>query len=79
MLLGGVGGGSGALLCAVHPECLSGLQSVGVPPFADKTWVGMSALSWAVFNTHMCLQAESAVAALMQLREVLFLWGMLDP
>lgn len=59
-----------------------GYRVGGVPLFADKMWVGMSALSWAISHpsTHMCLQAESATAPiLMQLREVLFLWGILDP
>lgn len=59
-----------------------GYRVGGVPLFADKMWVGMSALSWAISHpsTHMCLQAESAIAPiLMQLREVLFLWGILDP
>ena len=43
--------GCGALICTISPGCLRGLQSVGVPHFADKTWVGPSASSGAVSHT----------------------------
>lgn len=51
----GVGVGYEALICAVIPEWLSGLQSVGVPLFADKMWVGILALLWTISHpsTHV--------------------------
>ena len=66
------------LSSAISAECFSGVQS-GV---AHKVSVGTSGLSWTVSHpsTHVCLQAEDTAAPLLlQLREVLFLWGILDP
>lgn len=62
------------LSSAISAERFSGVQS-GVE---DKMWVWMSALSWTVSHpsTRPCLQAENtAVPLFLQLREVLFLWG----
>lgn len=74
MLLAGAGGSYGALSASV------GYRVEGVSPFANQTWVGMSASSWPTSHPqHMCLSVQSATARLLQLREVLFLWGILDP
>lgn len=81
MLLAGVGEGLWALICTVSPECLSGLRGVGVPPSQTVCGWGYQ-LSWSVSHpsTRVCLQAESAVPPLLkQLREVLCLWGRLEP
>lgn len=57
-----------------------GHKAGGASPFAVQTWAGMSASAWPLPPQHVRLSAQSAAAhRLLQLAEVFFLWGTLDP
>lgn len=81
MLLGGARGGYGALICAVNPECSSGLQSGGCSPLCRQDVGGdVGSVLGYLSSFYTRVQAESVITPiLMQLREVLFLWEILDP
>lgn len=57
MLLAGAGGGCGALICVVSPQCLSGLESRGVSPLQVRLGWGC----WLcrgpplILSTYVCL------------------------
>lgn len=80
MLLAGAGGGYGALICAASPQWASAGYRVRCFSLHKMQAGRRLGRGLTIILQHMVFSAQCIAALfLLQLREVLFLWGIADP